>query len=87
MRGSYVPWGNLIDQLENYLGSLAPRHRIDYLRRDIAKHCFEGAAREKGTYTLTVPTGGGKTLASLRFALHHAKKHRMDRIIYVIPFT
>jgi CRISPR-associated endonuclease/helicase Cas3 len=50
-------------------------------------HCLNGSQRSKGLYTLTVPTGGGKTLASLRFALHHAKKHGMDRVIYVIPFT
>ena len=44
-------------------------------------------SRAKGIYSLTVPTGGGKTLASLRFALHHAQRYKMDRIIYVVPFT
>ncbi|PEC57764.1 DEAD/DEAH box helicase family protein, partial [Bacillus wiedmannii] len=40
-----------------------------------------------GIYTLSIPTGGGKTLASLRYALKHAKTHNKKRIIYVVPFT
>lgn len=87
MRGEYATWETLIARLESHLETLKPKHPIDHLRQDISKHCREGAERGKGTYTLSVPTGGGKTLASLRFALHHAQKHGLDRIIYVIPFT
>lgn len=87
MRGRYTEWETLMARLENHLAGLLPKHPIDLLRQDISIHCLDGAARNKGLYTLTVPTGGGKTLASLRFALHHAKKHGMDRVIYVIPFT
>ncbi len=87
LAGDYVRWEALVGRLEAHLSSLSPKHRIDHLRQDISRHCLEGAVRSKGTYTLTVPTGGGKTLASLRFALHHASKYNMDRVIYVIPFT
>lgn len=87
MRGSYGGWDILIGRLDEHLDNLNPRHPIDHLRQDISRHCLEGASRKKGIYTLTVPTGGGKTLASLRFALHHAKQHGMDRVAYVIPFT
>lgn len=87
MLGSHSDWEILIGHLEKHLASLQPKHRIDHLRQDISRHCLNGASRKKGIYTLTVPTGGGKTLASLRFAMHHAKKHDMDRVIYVIPFT
>jgi CRISPR-associated endonuclease/helicase Cas3 len=73
--------------LEKELGAMAPKRPIDVLRNDISAHCLVAASRVRGTYTLTVPTGGGKTLASLRFALHHAEKRQLDRIIYVIPFT
>lgn len=84
--GEYRGWSVLIDRLERHLGAMASTRAIDDLRRDISAHCLEAAARPKGIYTLTVPTGGGKTLASLRFALHHAHHRRLDRIIYAIPF-
>ena len=87
MRGRYAEWETLMARLENHLVDLTPKHPIDRLRQDISMHCLNGSQRNKGLYTLTVPTGGGKTLASLRFALHHAKKHGLDRVIYVIPFT
>lgn len=93
-QGDYAGWPILADRLERHLTGLEPREPIDYLRRDISQHCLAGAARERGIFTLSVPTGGGKTLASLRFALHHAARHtnleqskKIDRIIYVIPFT
>lgn len=81
------PWERLVPRLEAHLAGLAPRYEIDALRRRIADRCAERAADAPGLFTLTVPTGGGKTLSSLRFALHHARQHGMDRIIYVIPYT
>ena len=90
LNGQYTEWPLLIERLEKHLQGLALRNpvdKIDEIRWSISDHCREGAGRDKGIYTLTVPTGGGKTLASLRFALHHAERHKMDRVIYVIPFT
>lgn len=87
MHGRYEDWPILAGRLETYLATLAPRQPIDGLRADISRHCLDAAKREAGIYKLSVPTGGGKTLASLRFALHHARHHKMDRVIYVIPFT
>ncbi len=94
LRGNYAPWETLIKRLEAHLETFASTQSIDAsrpdisaLRQDISLNCLDAAARETGIYTLTVPTGGGKTLASLRFALHHAQKHGLDRVIYVIPFT
>lgn len=81
------PWQPLIDLLEIHLSGFTAKNRIDEVRADISRSCLEFAARGKGLYQLTVPTGGGKTLASLRFGLHHAAKHQMDRIIYVVPYT
>lgn len=86
-QGDYVPWLVLIERLEKALAAFAPRHPIDHLRQQISAECKDAATRPAGIYTLTVPTGGGKTLASLRFALLHAEQRKLDRIIYVIPFT
>lgn len=85
--GDYLPWAVLIERLEKALEAFAPRHPIDRLRQQISAECKDAAERSAGIYTLTVPTGGGKTLASLRFALHHAERRKLDRVIYVIPFT
>lgn len=85
--GQYIQWPHLIERLETHLQGFALRDPVDEIRRDVSNHCRDAAVRGKGTYTLSVPTGGGKTLASLRFALHHACEHKMDRVIYVVPFT
>ncbi len=86
-QGRYEDWPILIDRLETHLRQFRIRDPVDNLRRDISGNCLRAANRVQGIYTLTVPTGGGKTLSSLRFALHHAKEHEMERIIYIIPYT
>jgi len=85
-RGEYVSWRDLVDRLERKLAAFQNRSWVDQCRRDISSHCLAGAERRKGIFTLTVPTGGGKTLASLRFALHHAQRWGMERVIYVSPY-
>ena len=88
----YTDWGTLAARLEAYLTSLKSTSSIAVARRQISDACLEKGRGAKGIYTLTVPTGGGKTLAALRFALAHAVKHHgtdspVERIIYVIPYT
>jgi CRISPR-associated endonuclease/helicase Cas3 len=60
---------------------------LNTLRTDILREVRAKATESAGLFTLTVPTGGGKTLASLGFALDHAKERGLRRIIYAIPFT
>ena len=64
-----------------------PQTALNGLRKDILDHVRGRAPEAPGLYTLTVPTGGGKTLASLGFALDHARAHGHRRIIFAIPFT
>ncbi|QOJ24656.1 MAG: CRISPR-associated helicase Cas3' [Gammaproteobacteria bacterium] len=85
--GDYIEWSILIERLEKRLGEFTNAEPINKIRRNIADHCRDAAQRDKGIFTLSVPTGGGKTLASLRFALHHTRQHKMERIIYIIPYT
>lgn len=60
---------------------------INSIRTQILETCREKARQKTGIYTMTVPTGGGKTLSSLAFALEHAVQHKKQRIIYAIPYT
>ncbi len=84
---SPVDWSVPVNRLEQAINEFSGEKPIDELRRNISNICKQRAVDAQGIYTLTVPTGGGKTYASLRYALHHAKQHKLDRIIYIIPFT
>lgn len=87
-RGKYDDISTLLTRLEAYIAPWkTPKTEMNRLRCEILTSCLEAGSKPKGIYTLTVPTGGGKTVASLAFALRHAAAHRMQRVIYVIPYT
>ena len=87
-RGEYDPLTVLLDRLEQHIaGYFPPKNELNRSRCQILQSCMDAGSGPKGMYTLTVPTGGGKTVSSLAFALRHAVKNKMRRIIYVIPYT
>lgn len=87
-RGNYEPLSALCDKLTAYISKWNnPTRKIDILRQKILNSCIEKASAPRGIFSLTVPTGGGKTVASMAFALNHAVANSMKRIIYVIPYT
>lgn len=80
----------LLEKLENHVQPWLENQDLNSIngrRTEILKACMEAGKEERGLFHLTVPTGGGKTIASLAFALRHAVFHHMDHIIYVIPYT
>ncbi|HQZ01812.1 MAG TPA: CRISPR-associated helicase Cas3' [Thauera sp.] len=87
-RGVGVP--SLIElraALDRHLLGFRPDRPVNQVRADILTHVRKQAELTPGLFSLTVPTGGGKTLASLAFALDHAIHHGLRRVIFVIPFT
>ena len=73
--------------MKKYQAFGEPRNAVEQGRADIAEQCAAFAEKPPGIYRLSVPTGAGKTLSVLRFALPHAQKHKMRHIIEVIPYT
>ena len=81
---------DLLPKLETYmieLQSNADDTEVNRIRKKVQEQCCKISLGEKGFYSLTVPTGGGKTLSSLLWAMKHAVNHSMSRIIIAIPYT
>jgi CRISPR-associated endonuclease/helicase Cas3 len=90
LRGGHLDLAELRDRLRVYMSKKragAEPTALNALRGEILDHAVARAALRPGLFTLTVPTGGGKTLGSLSFALEHAVRHGLRRVIYVIPVT
>ncbi len=88
-RGGHDDISVLREKLDAHLRQFEnPTSKINRKRNEILQACIERGKTEKpGFFSLTVPTGGGKTLASMAFGLHHAAEHGLKRVIYIIPFT
>lgn len=84
--GSMPLWNDYILRLEDKIRSFPMDTDINRIRHMVSEMCLNAAAQSAGVYLLNVPTGGGKTLSSLRLALNHAKNRNLDHIIYVIPY-
>ena len=80
-------WDDFSDKLEDKLAGFIPVNEIQRTRQRIADECLQFAKHPSGIYDLSVPTGSGKTLSSMRYALAHAKEYGKERILVVIPYT
>lgn len=90
LRGVYDDFNTLISKFDQHMASkrsTSEENEINRYRNEILDQCLRKGSEQPQLFTLTVPTGGGKTLSSMAFALEQVKRHGLKRIIYVIPYT
>ena len=78
-------WSRWREYFEEKASGLDSSTEMNQIRQKISDQCLAAAGRPCGIYRLNVPTGGGKTLSALRYALAHAEKYKKKRIIFIIP--
>lgn len=93
LRGQYLPLEDILDRFNHHMAGITKTAMekadtaVNRARQRVLADCRAASILEPGVFSLTVPTGGGKTLSSMAFALEHAVKYGKDRVIYVIPYT